>query len=101
MESTQNFQSGLLLAYNDLLREKRLSRRDRKVVGRLLQHPFIVVNGRRIHAMGRVHLRIRRLYAKHLGFAPINLDWTTIVQWIKDNWADIVRLILVILPFLL
>jgi hypothetical protein len=58
--------------------------------------------GRKIRAMYRLHLRTRAMYAKLNNVVVVsNLDWTKLVQWIKDHWVEIVRLILTIVPFII
>jgi hypothetical protein len=102
MESTSNFRRGLQLAYNQLKSEGRLTEKDRKVVGTVLTTPVLRgPDGRRVFAMTRLHVRARRLYSYEIGAIPFDLDWTSLVQWIKDHWLDILKFLLLIAPFLI
>lgn len=102
VEPTQNFAAGLELARAELAKEGKLDERDARIVKALLDKPVIEREGRKIRVMYRVHVRTRALYAKlHNGIVIGNMDWTKMVQWIKDHWREIVRFIITIAPFLL
>jgi hypothetical protein len=102
LEPTTNFAAGLELARNELRSEKKLNEKDAKVVGAILDKPVMEHKGRKVRAMYRTHLRALVLYDKLTpGVAILNLDWTKLVQWIKDHWQEIVRIILAIVPFIL
>jgi hypothetical protein len=103
LELTTNFRAGLKAAYDSLDLEGSLTERDHQVVGQLLENPVLTSpGGERIFAMKRVHLRVRRYYARQMGAPfPFDIDWTKIVDWIKEHWVDIIRIILAILPFLI
>jgi hypothetical protein len=102
LEPTTNFAAGLELARNELRTEKKLDTNHAKVVGAILDKPVMEREGKKIRAMYRAHVRTRILYAKLTpGVVIGNLDWTKLVQWIKDHWQEIVRIILAIVPFIL
>ena len=109
MESTNNFTRGLRAAYKQLEAEGKLTQHDRQVVGQLLERPVMQHRGQRIFAMNRVHARVRMMYCRQqsdllfplLFVWPAFIDWEAIVEWIKDNWLDILKIILTILPFLI
>jgi hypothetical protein len=102
MEPTTNFAHGLELARAELDRDGKLSNRDNRLITRLLEQPVMVgPNGRPIRALVRVHRRTRTLYNRLQKSFPLTLDWTKIVQWIKDNWLQIIRIILTVVPFII
>lgn len=102
MESTTNFKAGLEAAYEQLNREGRLSDTDRRVVGELLRNPVMTgPRGQRIFAMKRAHFRVRRYYARKTGAVlGFEIDWTKIVEWLKENWAQIVKILFSLLMFI-
>ena len=102
MEPTSNFAHALELARAELDKDGTLSRRDSRIVTRLLEQPVMVgPNGRPIRALVRVHRRTRSLYNRLQKEFPLTLDWTKIIQWIKDNWMQIIRIILTVVPFII
>lgn len=104
METTANFSVGLGLAYKALEAENRLDEEGRRVIGKIIEQPVIFTpDGIPILAMKRLHAAIRRLYAKALGFVAIvgAIDWTKLVDWLKENWLTIVKIALTIIPFLI
>lgn len=102
MEPTHNFAAGLERARAELAKEGKLNDRDSKIVGAILEKPVVEHQGRKIRAMYRLHVRTRAMYAKLNNVVVVsNLDWTNLVQWLKDHWVEIVRLILTIVPFII
>ena len=102
VEPTQNFAAGLEQARAELAKEGKLSEKDSKIVRAILDKPVVEHQGRKIRAMYRLHLRTRAMYAKLNNVVVVsNLDWTKLVQWIKDHLVEIVRLILTIVPFII
>ena len=104
MESSVNFSAGLKLAYTQLEAEGRLQDEDKQAIGRMLNEPVIfTADGVPILAMKRLHLAVRRLYAKSLGAVAFIywIDWTKVVDWIKAHWLDIVKIAVSILLFVL
>ena len=102
MEPTTNFAAGLELARAELAKEGKLTERDAKVIGVILERPVIEHEGRKIRAMYRLHCRTRANYAKLNNAIVIsNLDWTKLVAWLKEHWVEIIRTILFIVPFII
>jgi hypothetical protein len=104
METTANFKAGFGQAYAELRAADQLSLQDGRAVGALLAHDLLTTpSGLRINGIRRSHRVVRRLYChKHnLPLRSAVLDWTSLVDWIKENWVEIVRFILALLPFLL
>ena len=102
MEPTQNFAAGLELARAELAKEGKLDEKDGKLVGTILARPVVEHEGKKIRAMYRLHLRTRALYAKlHNAVVVSNLDWTKLVQWLKEHWKEIVLFIVKIVPFII
>jgi len=102
VESTKNFADGLELARAELSKDGKPDEKDGRVIRALLDKPVIERDGRKIRALYRVHVRTRAMYAKlNRGASIGNLDWTKLVQWIKDHWMEIVRIILTVAPFIL
>jgi hypothetical protein len=107
VESTINFARGLRAAYKELEAEGKLSQQDRQAVGQLLDRPVMQHSGQTIFAMKRVHARVRMMYCRQQSdlFAPLLfvwpafIDWESLVEWFKDNWLDVLKIILTILPF--
>lgn len=101
MENTANFKAGLQAAYDQLNAEGRLSATDHEAVGKLLSESVVTRNGRRIFAMRRAHLRVRRLYARKTGIIlPRTLDWNKLVEWLKANWINVIRILISLLILL-
>ena len=102
MEPTPNFAAGLAQARAELEKEGKLNERDGRAVTALLDKPVIEKDGRKIRAMYRVHIRTRAMYAKLNNVVVVNnLDWTKLVEWLKEHWVEIVRIILSVIPFIL
>jgi len=98
MESTQNFQSGFERAYRELKAEGRTTEQDDRAVKAMLSGPFTSRSGERVYPMRRLHRRTRRYYTMKTGAAwNISIDWESIIQWIKDNWMEILKLMLTLL----
>jgi hypothetical protein len=73
-------------------------------VSQMLRHPFQVIDGRTVNTVREVHRAVRRLYIRktwRIGALFTGLDWTTMVDWLVEHWDDILRVILVVLPFLI
>lgn len=99
METTANFRAGLQTAYDELSREGKLSATDHEIAGKVLSEPYRRKE-RRI-ALLRAHIRVRRLYARKTGaILPRTLDWTKLVEWLKANWFEVVKILASILIFL-
>jgi len=102
VEPTANFAAGLELARAELAKEGKLDEKDGRLVSAILDKPVIEHEGRKIRAMYRVHVRTRAMYAKLNNAVVIgNLDWTKLVQWLKEHWREIVRFIITVAPFIL
>lgn len=92
MESTSNFRVGIQKAYDES--KDTLSKRDARVVKRFLELSEASV--------ARVHRRIRAIYIRRQRLSSdVGIDWTTIIEWIKENWITILKVILSVLPFLI
>jgi hypothetical protein len=104
METSANFSAGLKLAYTQLEAEGKLQEQDKQVIGRMLTEPVLfTADGVPVLAMKRLHLAVRRMYAKSLGAVAFigKIDWTKIVDWLKAHWLDIVKIAVSIIPFIL
>lgn len=103
MEPTPNFAAGLAEARKQLAAEGKLSKEDDSAVATLMAKPVVVrPDGTRYRAMYRVHYRARNLYVKMNRIVLIGpLDWTKLVDWIKEHWFEIMRIVFTILPFIL
>lgn len=104
METTANFAAGLKIAYHAMEFEGRLDEQGRQVIGKIIEQPVIFSpDGVPILAMKRLHVAIRRLYAKMLGFVAVigAIDWTKVIDWIKENWLTIVKIAITIIPFII
>jgi hypothetical protein len=106
MEPTANFAAGLAEARKQLAAEGRLSKEDDDAVSTLLAKPVVIrADGTKFRAMYRVHYRTRLLYVKlkrAAGEIVIgNLDWVKLVDWIKEHWVEIVRIIVTVFAFIL
>lgn len=102
MESTTNFAAGLELARAELAKEGKLTEKDAKVIGAILEKPVVEHQGRTIRAMYRLHVRTRANYAKlNRAIVVSNLDWTKLVAWLKEHWVEVIRTILAIVPFII
>lgn len=90
MESTADFEVGLMAAYTELEKEHRLSRHDRHVFAKLKHH--------RERAIERIHKRVREKYVTETGILDRvrAIDWTKAKEWLKANWVHIVQIILTI-----
>lgn len=99
MEPTANFAAGLAEARRQLAEEGRLTKEDDEAVRTVLSKPIVIrEDGTKVRVMYRVHVRARNLYAKLQRTVLIgNVDWTALVQWLKDHWVEIVRTILTVL----
>lgn len=103
-ETSTNFSRGLSDAYKQLEAEGKLTDQDKRVIGGVIERPVMFdPDGLPILAMKRLHLAVRRLYAKSHGLVAVVgwIDWTKVVDWLKENWMTIVKLALMILPFLI
>lgn len=104
MESSTNFSAGLKLAYQQLEAEGKLEDQDKQVIGKVLSEPVMfTADGVPVMVMKRLHMAVRRLYAKSLGVIAVVgwIDWTKMVEWLKANWLQIVKLALAIVPLVL
>lgn len=103
MEPTVNFAAGLEQARAELEAEGKLADRDHRIVRRLIENPLLVgPRGQRVRGLYRTHLRTRAMYAKlEKKVVVAALDWTTMVQWIKDHWFEILKFVLMIVPFII
>lgn len=98
METSFNFQSGLRQAYNELAKEGKLSADEKQLVGELVR----VRRGRKLVQLVRSHRAVRKYYLQKTGEPVLKrIDWNSIVQWIKDHWVDILKIILAVAPLLL
>lgn len=103
MEPTPNFAQALQTARDELAKEAKLTMKDAQIVQSILDKPVVEKNGQKLHVMFRVHQRVRNYYFRTAkpGIVIGNLDWMKLIQWIKDNWPAILRIILAVAPFLL
>jgi hypothetical protein len=103
MEATANFAAGLQMAHDQLLAEGKLKKEDGVAVRKLLANPLVVKpNGDRIRPIYRAHVRVRTLYVKSQRLIVIGaLDWTKLVEWLKEHWMEVVKTILSIVLFIL
>jgi len=103
MEPTPNFAAGLQMAHDQLLAEGKLKKEDGEAVRKLLATPIVRrPNGERIRPIYRTHVRVRTLYAKTEKVIVIGaLDWTKMVEWLKEHWVEIVKTILTVLMFII
>lgn len=100
MERTRDFEKALRRAYES---KKYAEGNSTSVVKRLLAHPVVQTpTGEVIWAMRRAHVVVRRLYLQQNGLPlRLQIDWSTIVDWLIEHWDDIARAILSVLPFLI
>lgn len=103
MEATTNFAAGLQLAHDQLAAEGKLKREDGELVRKLLANPVIRrSNGERVRPIYRTHVRVRTLYAKTKKVVVIGaLDWTKMVEWLKEHWLEVIKTILTVLMFII
>lgn len=103
MESTTNFAAGLQLAHDQLLAEGKLKKEDGELVRNLLANPVVRrPNGVRVRPVYRTHVRVRTLYAKTQKVIVIGaVDWTKLVEWLKENWPQVIKTILTVLMFII
>lgn len=105
MESLANFQDGLKLAFADLEKQNVLRGREKEVWQKAISlDARVKLNDQPAVALRRCQLKVRRLYAASQGRALLffpSIDWTAIVQWIKDHWQDILRVLLTVVPFII
>lgn len=102
MEATANFMAGLRAAYDELDQEGTLTAKDRETAQRMFKGPVLRRSGKRVIATRILHQRVRRLYARTTGaILPFEIDWTKIVEWIKENWLTIVKIMLSLLMFVI
>jgi len=81
----------------------KIAKSDDEAVRRVLKNPMLQLpSGERVLALPRIHYRVRRLYARlEKAILPLTFDWTTLVEWIKEHWDEILRFILMVLPFII
>lgn len=103
MEATSNFAEALEIARFELDAEGRLTTRQDRLVRRILANPQLrLPTGQRENALVRVHHRVRKLYQRLEKLTlTYDLDWTALVEWIKEHWDEILRFILMVIPFLI
>lgn len=104
IESTSNFIEGLRLAYNAKKKDKSLSERDDKLVSFVLNNPQTTSpNGEVVHLQKKLHsgMRWELIRLRNLRHPLQAIDWTSLVSWLIAHWGDIIRIILLIAPFLI
>jgi len=99
MESVVNFTRAFESVFDEMKAAGRVNDRDGKMLAGMLTHPARTTkHGLRVNRMNRSHRRVRWLYLREHGLPfGTTLDWNTLIQWIKDNWVEIVKAILFIL----
>lgn len=56
------------------------------------------------NAIKTIHKRVRRMYilrTRKLKYLVKSIDWFSIVDWLRENWDTILRVILAVLPLLI
>lgn len=99
MESTVNFTRAFESVFDEMKAAGRVNERDGKLIGGMLTHPARTTkSGVRVNRMNRSHRRVRWMYLRehNLPFST-KLDWNSLIDWIRENWVEIVKAILFIL----
>lgn len=88
METTANFEAGLMAVYAEREQDGSLTHHERRIFARLKHH--------REHAIERIHRHVRHRYIKLGGLVDKvkGIDWTKVKDWLKANWPQIVQIIL-------
>lgn len=102
MNSAINFQHALEMARNQREDMGLLGAQDSAI-------DYLLGNGFKTGPAGEtniraVHRRVRWLYLRktwNLRSFIGGFDWTTVVDWIVEHWADILKIVLAIIPFIL
>jgi hypothetical protein len=56
-------------------------------------------SGKRIPALARLERRVARLYRQETGNFLTSINWSAVLQWLKDHIVQILTLIAAIIPF--
>lgn len=100
MEATSNFAHALETVYNERKESGLLVKGDVAVFN-LIRQPMQMGPNGFVNNMDRVHRRVRRLYIRKtwdLSALFVDMDWNSILDWLKENWDEILKIILVIIP---
>lgn len=57
--------------------------------------------GKRIPAMSRLERKVARLYRQDTGIPMASINWSAVLQWLKDHIVQILTLVAAIIPFFL
>jgi len=98
METAWNFQAGLRQAYHELSAEGKLTGEEKQVVGEIAH----ARRGIRWIQNIRIHRAVRREYCRQQGrriFGAIN--WKGMVDWLKENWIHVLKIILSLAVFVI
>lgn len=107
MEPTSNFMRALEFAHNRRSEMPSYSglpgdlTTQQFAVKQMLRHPFQVIDGRTVNTVAQAHRAVRRLYIRktwRIGALFFDIDWTKIVDWLTENWDEILKILLTILP---
>lgn len=102
-------------AYKQEKAAGRIPKKDLSVYDKLIECPAVVnpqkYSGhhggwvRPVHAHRDWRRRVKRMYAREKGWSPLDwfrdIDWEAIWNWILENIVPILKLLLVIVPFII
>lgn len=103
IESTSNFIEGLRKAYNAKKKEG-ISERDDRIVSFVLNNPQTTdPNGKVIPLQKQLHSGMRWEYLRlqNLRHPLKAIEWSKLVDWLVQHWGDIIRIVLMLVPFLI
>lgn len=104
VEPTVNFAHALEYALNRRHAKGMESEQDESVRYLVANQHSLKTGNNDDLAMRRIHRKVRRLYIlKTWDFTAFfrQLDWGNMVDWLEEHWDDILKIILMILPFIL
>lgn len=108
MEATYNFRHALEFALNRRKLKNIASNQEPEnldlLVEDMIRNQFVWVQGHVIDKVGLLHRRVRRLYIRKTWDVRAiftKLDWHTLVDWLLENWDEILKIVLAILPLLI
>lgn len=103
MESNTNFKRALQAAFDQrrVMGMTSIESDQDRAVAYILRHPIMMGRGGElINHMGVAHRRVRRLYIRKTWDVKAlfggSIDWEAIVEWIKENWDEIAKVIFAI-----